>query len=141
MVCFMSGAKKIGVRNTPQREAVVRVLNEDQSFRSVADIHRALTEAGDKVGLTTVYRTLQSLADADAVDVLHVDGTEALYRLCSDHHHHHLVCTGCGDTVEVTADAVEQWARKLAESYSFQLTGHTAEVFGLCSTCQQSSAA
>ncbi|MEJ6020081.1 Fur family transcriptional regulator [Corynebacterium sp. H113] len=132
----MKGAKKIGVRNTRQRKAVVTVMSEDQNFRSAAEIHRTLTDKGEKVGLTTVYRTLQSLAEMKAVDVLHHDGSEALYRLCSDSHHHHLVCTDCGETVEVGGGPVEQWADQLATEHGFQLTGHSAEVFGLCGDCQ-----
>ena len=88
---------KIGVRSTRQRKAVIAAMNEITKFSSAKDIHQVLEGRGDKVGLTTVYRTLQSLSEVKAVDVLHTDGGEALYRLCGDHHHHHLVCTDCGE--------------------------------------------
>ncbi|ALA67749.1 Fur family transcriptional regulator [Corynebacterium lactis] len=130
--------QRIGQRSTRQRRAVVEIMRDAQNFRSAADIHRALTERGEKVGLTTVYRTLQSLAEIKAVDVLHQNNGEALYRLCGDHHHHHLVCTDCGETVEVTGGPVEEWAHNLAEKHGFSLTGHSAEVFGLCGNCQHS---
>ena len=130
-------ATRIGQRSTRQRRAVVSIMSEAPNFRSAADIHKSLTERGDKVGLTTVYRTLQSLAEMDIVDVLHNASGEALYRLCGDHHHHHLVCTDCGSTVEVAGGPVEQWAHSLAEEHGFNLTGHTAEVFGLCRDCQK----
>lgn len=133
--------KRIGVRNTRQRRAVVETMSEIQNFRSAAEIHRALVDRGEKVGLTTVYRTLQSLAEMDAVDVLHQNSGEALFRLCGDHHHHHLVCTNCGKTVEVAGGPVEKWAESLAEQHGFALSGHSAEVFGLCPDCQQVSAA
>lgn len=128
--------KRIGQRNTRQRRAVVSIMQEAPNFRSAADIHRALTDRGEKVGLTTVYRTLQSLAEIDVVDVLHISTGEAVYRLCGDHHHHHLVCTGCGATVEVAGGPVEEWARSLAEQNGYTMTGHTAEIFGLCGHCQ-----
>lgn len=132
-----STAKRIGQRNTRQRRAVVDIMSANPNFRTAADIHRMLTENGEKVGLTTVYRTLQSLAELDIVDMLHNSSGEAYYRLCGDQHHHHLVCTECGKTVEVTGGPVEDWARSLAEEHGFSLTGHSAEVFGLCSTCQE----
>lgn len=127
---------KIGVRSTRQRKAVIAAMNEITKFSSAKDIHQVLEGRGDKVGLTTVYRTLQSLSEVKAVDVLHTDGGEALYRLCGDHHHHHLVCTDCGETVEIGGGPVEDWADELATKHGFQLTGHTAEIFGVCGECQ-----
>ncbi len=130
-------AGRIGQRNTKQRRAVVDTMRDSSSFRTAAEIHRELSDRGEKVGLTTVYRTLQSLADIKAVDVLHQAGGEALYRLCSDGHHHHLVCTGCGTTVEVSGGPVEAWAQQLADEHGFTLSDHQAEVFGRCQSCQQ----
>lgn len=128
---------KIGVRSTRQRKAVIAAMNDITKFSSAKDIHRVLVERGDQVGLTTVYRTLQSLSEVKAVDVLHTDAGEALYRLCGDHHHHHLVCTDCGETVEIGGGPVEEWAGDLATKHGFRLTGHTAEVFGVCGDCQE----
>ncbi|MFC3849934.1 Fur family transcriptional regulator [Corynebacterium hansenii] len=130
---------KIGVRTTRQRKAVIAAMNDITKFSSARDIHRTLVERGDKVGLTTVYRTLQSLSEVKAVDVLHTDAGEALYRLCGDHHHHHLVCTDCGETVEIGGGPVEEWAGDLAHEHGFRLTGHTAEIFGVCADCQSDS--
>ena len=80
-------------------------------FTSAQDLHARLRERGQTVGLATVYRTLQSMADAGEVDVLRTDDGEAVYRACSHrHHHHHLVCRACGRTVEVEGPAVERWA-------------------------------
>ena len=91
---------------------------------------------GEKIGLTTVYRSLQSLVSDRIVDVLRRDDGEAIYRLCgSTHHHHHLVCKGCGDTVEIEGGAIEKWARTMAEEFGYRDVGHTAEIFGLCPKC------
>lgn len=138
MSSIHSAKPRVGVRNTRQRTAVVELLDELDSFLSAKDIHRRLADHGAGVGLTTVYRTLQSLAEADAVDVLHMDSGETLYRAChSDHHHHHLVCTRCGRTEEIDGGPVEAWARDVATQYGFELTGHDAEVFGVCAGCAQ----
>lgn len=127
---------KLGQRSTRQRAAVIEVLRDIDTFSSAKTIHHALTERNLKVGLTTVYRTLQSLADIDAVDVLHMSNGETLYRHCdSEHHHHHLVCTGCGATEEIASDVVESWAEKTAKEKGYRLEGHTAEIFGLCPKC------
>ena len=71
-----------------------------------------LGRRGETVGLATVYRTLQRLAEAGEVDMLRTEDGEAIYRRCSDTHHHHLVCRSCGATVEVEGPAVERWTRR-----------------------------
>lgn len=130
---------KLGARNTKQRTAVVEVLRELDKFASAKDIHRALQDREHKVGLTTVYRTLQSLSDIDAVDALHMPSGETLYRHCeSANHHHHLVCTKCGRTEEIDGGPIEQWASHVAAEHDFELTGHDAEIFGICSDCRAS---
>lgn len=124
-----------GLRATRQRTAVARVLDETEDFRSAQDIHDELRRRGEGVGLTTVYRTLQSLADVGEIDVLHDGSGEAGYRRCSSHHHHHLVCRDCGHTIEVEGPDVERWAERVAGAYGFSDVGHTVEVFGRCAGC------
>jgi Fur family ferric uptake transcriptional regulator len=94
-----------------------------------------LRSRGDSVGLTTVYRTLQSLADAGKVDVLRTGDGESVYRRCSTSHHHHLVCRNCGRTVEVEGPAVERWAEKVGAEHGFVRVTHNVEVFGTCPDC------
>jgi len=132
-----SGVPKLGARNTRQRTAVINVLSEIDTFASAKEIHRELEDRDQQVGLTTVYRTLQSLAEIEAVDVLHMATGETLYRQCvSPHHHHHLVCTGCGRTEEIGGGTVETWAKAVAEEHGFELTGHDAEIYGRCPACR-----
>ena len=123
------------VRATRQRAAVSTVLDELDDFRSAQELHAVLRARGESVGLTTVYRALQSLADAGEVDVLRTGDGEAVYRRCSTGHHHHLVCRSCGRTVEVEGPVVERWADKVADQHGFVDVSHTVEVFGTCSQC------
>jgi Fur family transcriptional regulator, ferric uptake regulator len=123
-------------RSTRQRTAVAALLEETDDFMSAQQLHDRLKHRGDSVGLTTVYRTLQSLADSGAVDVVRTDDGEAVYRRCSTgSHHHHLVCRSCGRTVEVEGPAVETWANRVAADYGFTNVAHTLEIFGTCSDC------
>ncbi len=124
------------LRPTRQRAAVSAVLGDVDDFRSAQDIHVMLRHRGEAVGLTTVYRTLQVLADAGEVDVLRTDDGESVYRRCNPGHHHHLVCRACGRTVEVAGPAVERWADKVAAEHGFTDVSHTLEVFGTCAACR-----
>ncbi len=126
----------IGTRSTRQRAAVSSVLDEQDEFRTAQEIHAALRQAGEAVGLTTVYRTLQALADSEEVDVLRNADGENAYRRCSKGHHHHLVCRECGRTVEVEGPAVERWADKVAAEHGYTDVSHTLEIFGTCSDCR-----
>ncbi|WMX47174.1 Fur family transcriptional regulator [Streptomyces roseicoloratus] len=123
-------------RSTKQRAAVSAALNEVDEFRSAQELHDMLKHRGDSVGLTTVYRTLQSLAEAGEVDALRTSDGETVYRRCSTgDHHHHLVCRVCGKAVEVEGPAVEQWAETIASEHGFVNVAHTVEIFGTCAEC------
>jgi Fur family ferric uptake transcriptional regulator len=124
-----------GPRPTRQRRAVAAALAEFDDFRSAQEVHEALRAGGDNVGLSTVYRALQAMADAGELDVLRSEGGEAVYRRCSDSHHHHLVCRICGATVEVEGPAVEKWTRSVAAAHGYADVSHTLEIFGTCGNC------
>jgi Fur family ferric uptake transcriptional regulator len=123
------------VRPTRQRAAVTAVLQRAKDFRTAQELHDLLRHQGENVGLTTVYRTLQSLVQAGEVDLLRSDDGEATYRLCSEGHHHHLVCRACGTTVEVEDRAVQRWADRVGAQHGFTDVEHTVEVFGTCAAC------
>ncbi|WP_405135369.1 Fur family transcriptional regulator [Nocardia sp. NBC_01388] len=127
--------KTVGVRSTRQRSAIAALLTDIDEFRSAQELHDELRRRGEGIGLTTVYRTLQSLAEAGLVDVLRTDSGESVYRQCSTGHHHHLVCRNCGSTVEVEGPTVEAWADSVAAEHGFTDISHTMEIFGTCRNC------
>ena len=123
-------------RSTWQRSAIVDLLERSQVFLSAQQIHAELEEEGTKVGLATVYRNLQSLAEEDLVDTVRSDDGEALYRLCTNEgHHHHLVCRSCGKAVEISGSLFENWVHDIASANGFTKVEHVAEFFGLCNDC------
>jgi Fur family ferric uptake transcriptional regulator len=124
-------------RTTRQRSAVLAVLDDLEQFRSAQEIHAELVRRGDSVGLSTVYRSLATLATDGDIDTLLRDDGETLYRRCRGAtHHHHLVCRSCGATVEVDGPAVETWADRLALEHGYDEVSHTLEIFGRCATCR-----
>jgi len=124
------------IRPTRQRQVVADALDQLEQFRSAQDIHTLLSERGETVGLATVYRTLQLLAESELIDVVRSDGGEALYRRCSSGHHHHLVCRACGRTIEIEGPAVERWADAEAAKHDFSDVSHVLEIFGTCGSCR-----
>jgi Fur family ferric uptake transcriptional regulator len=126
---------RTAVRATRQRAAIAELLDSTAEFRSAQELHDELRRRGENIGLTTVYRTLQAMATANQVDTLRTDTGESVYRRCSGHHHHHLVCRDCGATVEVAGPAVEVWATEVAAAQGFSDVSHTIEIFGTCASC------
>lgn len=127
-------------RSTTQGGAVKAALGRAAGFRSAQDVYAVLRTDGQSVGLSTVYRHLQSMAEAGLADVIHNPDGETTYRLCgastpAQNHHHHLVCRRCGHAEEVAGVAVERWADKVAQEYGFTDVNHTVEVFGICARC------
>jgi len=125
-----------GVRNTRQRAAIIALLDELDEFRSAQELHDELRHRGENIGLTTVYRTLQTLETSGLVVSVRTDTGESVYRRCAaPHHHHHLVCRRCGSAVELSGREVEAWAADVAARHGFTDVGHTIELFGVCPDC------
>lgn len=110
-------------------------IDASRDFRTASQVHDELRQDGQRIGLSTVYRFLQALADRGELDVIHLADGEAAYRRCSMGHHHHLICRTCGHAVEVSGPAVETWANRVAEQHGFRDEQHDIEIFGLCSAC------
>ncbi|MEX2393772.1 MAG: Fur family transcriptional regulator [Actinomycetota bacterium] len=126
--------QRSGLRVTKQRLAVLKALEGRTEALTAQDLHHELRASGTRAGLATVYRTLASLAQAGVLDTFWRDGEQA-FRLCGDKHHHHLVCNDCGAVEEVSSEAIESWVARVAKKRGFTVTGHSAEVYGICSDC------
>ncbi|MEJ3742514.1 transcriptional repressor [Actinomycetes bacterium KLBMP 9797] len=122
-------------RRSKQRDAVLGVLRELGGFRTVREIHGALRGRGERVGLSTVYRIVQSLVDLGEVDMMPSAGGGRRYRLPGSEHHHHLVCRTCGAIVEVRGPTLETWAERIAEENDFTDVGHSLDIIGTCPRC------
>jgi Fur family transcriptional regulator, ferric uptake regulator len=123
---------------TRQRREVLELLAATDEFISARQVHARLRERGSTIGLTTVYRTVQVLADAGEIDAVRLGSGEQHYRRCRDgHHHHHLICRHCFRTVEITGPAVEAWSRQIGGEHGYTDINHTVELFGTCNDCRQ----
>lgn len=127
--------REAGLRATRQRVTVLGALQQRPDAVTAQDLHMELRQTGEPIGLTTVYRTLTSLSDAGLLDTFDREGEQA-FRLCGDAHHHHLVCETCGQVEEIAAEQVERWVGEVAERHGYEVTGHRADIFGVCAACR-----
>ncbi|MDX6204946.1 MAG: Fur family transcriptional regulator, ferric uptake regulator [Frankiales bacterium] len=118
---------------TKGQRAVLEALQGESGFLAAQDIHARLRGQGSPVGLTSVYRAAQALRDSGEIDEARLPSGELGYRLCdTTKHHHHLICTVCGATVEIEAASVERWIASVATQHGYAPTAHTIEILGTC---------
>lgn len=125
-------------RRTRQRSTIAGLVDSLDGFRTAQDIHELLRARGESVGLATVYRALQTMAEAGEVDMVRTPDGQASYRACGTgegHHHHHLICRSCGTAVEFGADGVESLIETLASRHGFTDVDHSLELHGVCAAC------
>jgi len=117
-----------GYKATPQRLAVLRALAAEQ-HQSMGEIRRRCPE----IGIVTVYRTLDLLAELGIVRRLDL-GDGARYELAEDHHHH-MICEACGDISEFEECPLDPERLPLEHS-EFEVRSHSLEVYGRCAECR-----
>ena len=120
---------------TATRTLIMDTLSNISRFISAQDLYAELKKSGKSIGLATIYRNLQALADEKLLDCLQTDNG-MLYRLCNTcEHHHHLICNNCAETVELSEDILEKWIEKIEAETGFAQISHTFELSGLCQKC------
>jgi Fur family transcriptional regulator, ferric uptake regulator len=118
-------------RRTEQRNAIFDALRRSDRAVTAQELHGEL----EGVGLATVYRNLQRLAEEGAADTLRRDNGEQAFLLCGGGHHHHLTCRVCGRVEQVRDCRLDDWARAVAVEHGFAEVEHHAELVGVCSRC------
>ena len=125
-------------RNTWQREAVREALTSTEGFVSAQGLHLGLREAGSadrtRDGVPRARRPRRPRATRTRCSRRTARASTAP---APPGHHHHLICRNCGLTVEIEADAVEQWAQSVAAAHGFTQAQHVVDVFGLCAACSR----
>jgi len=124
-----------GVRLTRQRVAVLQAVQRLGIFSSAQMIHGELERGPNPVGLSTVYRSLQLLADRRSIDAVRSPGGEILYRGCSGNHHH-MVCRRCGAALEIPDEAVGRLVEQWTQHAGYLDVEHTLTIFGTCPECK-----
>jgi Fur family ferric uptake transcriptional regulator len=120
-------------RRTEQRAAILEALRASDRAVTAQELHGEL----EGVGLATVYRNLQRLAESGDADTLRRDNGEVAFLVCGGGHHHHLTCRLCGRVEQVRDCRLDDWAREVATGYGFSQVEHRAELVGLCAACSR----
>lgn len=133
--------QKGGFKLTPQREATVKILLENEKDHlSAEEVFMFLKKNNSDIGLATVYRTLEILTQLHVTNrVLFEDGLARydLHRGKSTHFHHHLLCLKCGEIDEIFEDLLLDIEKDIEARYHFKIKDHRLTFHGICSKCQE----
>jgi Fur family transcriptional regulator, ferric uptake regulator len=127
-----------GYRRGLARRRVIEYLDGQECCVGAQEIHRALRAQGERVGLASVYRVLDVLAEKRLVQRLDLGDGVARFEPVreAEEHHHHIVCDDCGK-IEVFADErLERVIRDVEASSGYEVAGHDVVLRGACSSCR-----
>ena len=126
-----------GYRLTQPRRAVVQVLEESAVQLSPYEIHCRGQAIYPRLGLVTVYRTLELLDELGLARRVHSEGSCHNYARAGEDQHY-LVCRGCHRVVEFPCEGLEALIEAVQERSAYEIDGHLLELTGLCPECQRS---
>lgn len=122
--------KKAGLKATLPRLRILEILERNgDRHMSAEDVYRALLEAGEDVGLATIYRVLTQFEAAHIVERHHFDGTHAVFEIARGPHHDHMVCLDNGQVIEFFDEEIERRQREVVAAHGFELQDHSLVLY------------
>ncbi len=122
--------RKVGLKVTQPRKRILDLLEEVGNKHVTADdIYRVLMQAGDDIGLATVYRVLNQFETAGLVVKHNFEGGQAFYELDSGSHHDHMVCVETGKVIEFSNEEIERLQAEIAEDHGYDIEDHSLVIY------------
>ena len=123
--------RKAGLKVTLPRMKILQLLETSDEHHLTAEaIYRVLLEAGEEIGLATVYRVLTQFEAAGLVNRHHFEGGQAVFELDRGKHHDHMVCSRTGKVVEFYDEIIEQRQKEIAKEHGFKISDHSLILYG-----------
>jgi len=138
---FHNHLHRVGLKHTGQRDTILRTFLDTRDHLSTDDLYRLVRKQDERIGFTTVYRTLKLLAECGlASEVAFHDGIARYEHQYNRRNHHHMVCTECGSSVEFFSTDIERIEREMGRKHKYLTTRHTFQIYGVCDACRKKSA-
>lgn len=135
---FQNHLKRVGLKQTGQRDVILRAFLDTRDHLSTDELYRLVKKRDERIGFTTVYRTLKLLAECGlASEVAFNDGITRYEHQYNRRNHHHMVCTECGSSVEFFSPEIERVEQEIGRKNRYLTTRHTFQIYGLCEPCQK----
>lgn len=122
--------RKAGLKVTLPRLKILSILEQKQdSHLSAEDVYKALIEAGEDVGLATVYRVLTQFETAGLVSRHNFDSGHSVFELARGEHHDHMVNVDDGTVIEFFNQEIEELQHKIAEEHGVEIVDHSLVLY------------
>lgn len=137
---FHAHLKRVGLKHTGQRDTILRAFLETRDHLSTDELYRLVKKKDDRIGFTTVYRTLKLLTECGlASEVAFNDGIARYEHQYQRRNHHHMVCTDCGGSVEFFSAEIERIEQEIGRKHKYLPTRHSFQIYGVCEKCKKKS--
>ena len=127
--------KEHGLRITPQRLAVLKILAKSENHPEVDWIYRSIKKDFPTTSLATVYKTIHLLKELNQVLELGFADRGSRYDGNKPYPHPHIICTSCGAIVDPEFSGMEELDTEMTEKSGYEITHHRLDFFGLCPLC------
>ncbi len=124
-----------GIRLTPQRMMILEAIAARDDHFSAEEIYAQVRQRYSHMNLSTVYRTLEVLAQAGLVTETDLADGRVRYHWTEKSRHHHLICQGCGQVVDLEESLLEPLKERLRRDYGFEANIAHVNIFGRCARC------
>jgi len=131
----MTALDRAGYRLTAPRRSLAALISEQDGHFTAAELVAEARSRRLGVGRATVFRTLDVLEELGAVERLDLPSGEHAYVGCEPAHHHHVVCSRCGRTLEIEDAGLRALVRDVGRRTGFRIDDHRLELFGVCPAC------
>lgn len=124
--------RKAGLKVTLPRVKILQILESAEikhRHMSAEDVYRALLQAGEDVGLATVYRVLTQFETAGLVTRHNFETGHSVFELAKGEHHDHMVCIASGDVIEFSDPVIEERQHQIAKEHGFELVDHALVLY------------
>lgn len=124
--------RNAGLKVTLPRVKILQLLDAAEGsaqHMSAEDVYRALLDAGEDVGLATVYRVLTQFESAGLVTRHNFETGHSVFELAKGDHHDHMVCVDSNEVIEFHDEMIEERQRKIAEDHGFELVDHSLVLY------------
>ncbi|MFH1073834.1 MAG: transcriptional repressor [Candidatus Firestonebacteria bacterium] len=138
--------KGCGCKMTIGREAILSILSQADKHLSAEDVYIKVRSDYPRIGLATVYRTLELMVRMNLLYKFDFGDKRARYEIAGDekgeNHHHHLVCKKCSrvidydDFIDKEVELLEKTEKGLSKKYNFNITDHLIQFYGICDKCK-----
>ena len=139
---YITRLRQRGHRITPKVRAVLKLFLERGTVLDPYEVRARLQQQFKGVGLPTIYRILEGLANCGILLTAANPERQLRYYLCRDideEHHHHFICLQCGKVEEVNLCLMEQVEKYVERRLKATVQNHLLQIEGLCSKCTRNS--